>query len=303
MDNTEIIKNRSLGACFRDAYDLFANNLLTILRRTWLPALVLALVSALIVFATITPFDPMSMTPEQSLTQVRQQAALALILIATAFVTIWIDTRVISLLTGRPAKDTLPRVVKATLFIVLLIVVMVIIVAGAGILPLALTGKGKAGITPDTLAYSTIISAALTLVFIISFIPILYSSMKYLIEPEQKVKSILGRPYLRGWRAWGYLFMIVLLMGILSGIIALLTQAPALIIQTAQTANATSMVMGDANGITTATLILFYVVTTLCNFIWSYVFVWCTFVNYFAYGSIEARQQAKAALKLANTNK
>ena len=130
----------------------------------------------------------------------------------------------------------------------------------------------------------------LALIFIL---PISYSSMKYLVEPQQKLTSIVGKPYMTGLHRWGFLFMAALLGGIIISILIVITGVPEIILETAKKANDIGMAMGDSNGLSASFTVLQFFVTILCYFIWYYIYCWMNFVYYYVYGSIEAKEMAK----------
>ena len=126
--------------------------------------------------------------------------------------------------------------------------------------------------------------------------------MKYLVEPQQKVMSIVGKPYITGLHRWGFLFLTTLLGGIIISILIIITGIPEIILETAKKSNDIGMAMGDSNGLSASFMVLQFFVTILCYFIWYYIYCWMNFVYYYVYGSIEAKEKAKKDIVTVTTN-
>lgn len=292
----EIIKNRSVGAIIKDAFNLMANNLTTILRRTWLPALVLCLVQGLVIFlvpGTMLAASSPDLTPEMTSRMLRVGLLSLFVVVAAFVVYVWLYSRMLSLLQGLPTAQMRWRVLRCMLYMVAIVIIVGAIVGAISYMPFFKAGQPQPLITPETLNASELITAGLLLLFLIAFLPMAYSSMKYLVEPKQKVWSILGRPYRQGWRYWGFLFLMMILLGIIISVLYLLIQSPMYIILTAQEINAEGMLAGDPSDFGLPQQLLGFVVIVLCQFVSVYILFWALMVNYFAYGTIEARIAAR----------
>ncbi len=292
--NTEHIENelykvRSVRACIKSATDTMISNPLTILRRTWLPTLVLSIVAG---FSILLPSLFESQQPATTGTTAVNTPLLilsAILFIAYIVIASWWESSVISLLTGRKVKDNIRRILYLLLAVIGLYIIVGVAFSVGYMLPMF---GGKA-----TLGHPTIISPLVAgIVFVLALIftlPISYSSMKYLVEPQQKVMSIFGKPYITGLHRWGFLFLAAFLGGIIISILLVITGIPEIILETAKQSNDIGMAMGDSNGLTASFTVLQLFVTILCYFIWCYIYCWMNFVYYYVYGSIEAKEKAK----------
>lgn len=285
----ELYKVRSVRACIKSATDMMVSNSLTILRRTWLPTLVLSIVTGI---SIVLPsfFD----SPQPSTTGATAMNATLLTLSGILFIVYiaiasWWESSVISLLTGRKVKDNVRRALYLLLAVIALYILLGVCASVGYMLPMF---GGKATLSRPTLV-SPIVAGIILVLSLIFTLPISYSSMKYLVEPQQKVMSIVGKPYMTGLRRWGFLFLTALLGGIIACIIIAITGVPEVILETAKKANDTGMAMGDSNGLTASFTVLQFFVTTLCYFVWYYVYCWINFVYYYVYGSIEAKEKAQ----------
>lgn len=286
----ELYKMRSLGSCIKAAYDLFTNNLKTIFRRTWLQALVFAIINACAVFVKLPADAPAVVTPGVQLQYAKVLAALLGLAVLIVVAYTWLNTSVVSLLNGQSVARNMPRVIRQMLLLVGIVVVFLLLMAVGSYLPM-LADAGKSSPSPKTLMVSVGVAAVIQLLGLIALPPLTYSTMKYYMEPELKVKSIIGKPYAQGWRRWGFLFMILFLTAIITGIIYAVVMAPSMLLSLSQLANDAGLRMGDAPGLPSYFMPLAFFVALACSFVWTYVLIWSEMVVYYAYGSIEAKRR------------
>lgn len=210
-------------------------------------------------------------------------------LVAYIAIASWWGASVISLLTGRKVKDNIRRILYLLLAVIGLYIIVGVCVSVGYTLPMF---GGKASLGHPTII-SPLVAGIVVVLALIFTLPISYSSMKYLVEPQQKLTSIVGKPYMTGLHRWGFLFMAALLGGIIISILIVITGVPEIILETAKKANDIGMAMGDSNGLSASFTVLQFFVTILCYFIWYYIYCWMNFVYYYVYGSIEAKEMAK----------
>lgn len=285
----ELYKVRSVRACIKSATDMMISNPLTILRRTWLPTLVLSIVTSLSILLSVF-FESQQPTTAGASTVNAPLLILGVIsLVAYIAIASWWGASVISLLTGRKVKDNIRRILYLLLAVIGLYIIVGVCVSVGYTLPMF---GGKASLGHPTII-SPLVAGIVVVLALIFTLPISYSSMKYLVEPQQKLTSIVGKPYMTGLHRWGFLFMAALLGGIIISILIVITGVPEIILETAKKANDIGMAMGDSNGLSASFTVLQFCVTILCYFIWYYIYCWMNFVYYYVYGSIEAKEMAK----------
>lgn len=285
----ELYKVRSVRACIKSATDMMISNPLTILRRTWLPTLVLSIVTSLSILLSAF-FESQQPTTAGASTVNAPLLILGVIsLVAHIAIASWWGASVISLLTGRKVKNNIRRILYLLLAVIGLYIIVGVCVSVGYTLPMF---GGKASLGHPTII-SPLVAGIVVVLALIFTLPISYSSMKYLVEPQQKLTSIVGKPYMTGLHRWGFLFMAALLGGIIISILIVITGVPEIILETAKKANDIGMAMGDSNGLSASFTVLQFFVTILCYFIWYYIYCWMNFVYYYVYGSIEAKEMAK----------
>jgi len=131
-------------------------------------------------------------------------------------------------------------------------------------------------------------------------VPLAYANAKYVVEQGKSVWSIVGTYYKRGWRSWGFLFVV----GILLSIILMLTSAimgfPYIITQLAAHADMKGIMAGDASGLPSYFGWLTFFVHSAVSFVSLYVEVWVLFVACYAYGRIETRLREQQEMEQAH---
>lgn len=286
---TDLYKARSVQACFRAAYDLFTSNIKTIIKRTWKPALLLSALTSLYQIVLVNNSLTLSTglrSVQETLTNIAATTTVAIVCVAMS---VWFYATITSLLNGRKRKENGLRILRATLlYIGLFAVLLIVTILLAGLAATLSLNKHSEGLTLP--ATSTIaVAFVLVIAWGIIILPTAYSTIKYIMEPDLKVGSILGKPYRQGWRHWGFLFICALLTCIITWIGGLLTQSPSYIMLIALVVSKGGEAIGDPSGLPSLFLPLFYVIDTLCTFVWCYVAIWVAMVYYYAYGSIKTK--------------
>lgn len=294
----ELYKLRSVRACIKSATDMMISNPLTILRRTWLPTLVLSIVSGISILLPSLFESQQPTTTEITTVSTPLIILSAILLVAYIAVASWWGASVISLLTGSKVKDNIRRMLYLLLAMIGLYVILGICVSVGYMLPMF---GDKTSLGHPTIV-SPLVAGFILVLALIFILPIGYSAMKYLVEPQQKVMSIVGKPYITGLHRWGFLFLTTLLGGIIISILIIITGIPEIILETAKKSNDIGMAMGDSNGLSASFMVLQFFVTILCYFIWYYIYCWMNFVYYYVYGSIEAKEKAKKDIVTVTTS-
>lgn len=289
---TDLYKIRSTKACFRAAYDLYCSNLRTLFKNTWLPVLVLSAIACLSHLMmwnesarTLSEAEPTSSPVEY----IAESIGLS-VMCVVGF--IWAYSCVFSLLSGRSRKAIWPRLLRATLINFGTFFVLILITICLGMIPIFLVANKTAPIPESTLMTSGAIIIGMYFVWAIILIPTIYSTMKYVMEPEQKAGSILGSSYRQGWRHWGFLFICLLLACIIYWLALSIVATPELILFLANYTNEAGKLMGDVSGLPPYFGFAGYLISLPCVFVWNYLTIWITMVFYYVYGSIEAKKRA-----------
>ena len=287
---SELYKNRSLGRCLSDAYDLYRTNFKTIIRRLWLPALVLSLLTA----AGYTVYTDIVLAATTASLSGGTFAAIAVLAVLCLCAYVWLFTIVVSLLNGKSVKANLPRMIRLTLALLGVFVVACVLVAiiAAACAMMTKAPKGVLVVAPLVGILGCIVVGVLVL-------PFFYSVMKYCVETDLKVMAIFKGHYLAGWRQWGFLFIIALLVGIIIMVIDHIVGMPSTILALASGMRHISIMEGDSPVMPSGIGLLAFLTAAVCTFVMTFVRPWVVFVFYYAYGCIDEKEKARMELKKA----
>lgn len=293
MKENDLYRHRSFSNCIRMAYELFVQNIKTIFLKTWLPALVLAIVSSTALFL------PTSIEPGHVVADVvKILLCLMLYAIATLGSLIWLCARFIGLLNEQRLAVNLLRYVRITFLTLLIVLALAAVFAAATYA----VHKRTAANPQNFVKGEVLVGCCLFVISVVFLLPVCYTEMKYLIEDGHKVWSLFGKPYLSAWRYWGFLLMTLFLTAIIYAIIWFIINTPPLIFVLARASNDAGMALGDKSGLPGAFPLWAYIVSVFASFIISYLSIWAKCVQYYAYGNIEAKQRKAAAMAQVKEN-
>lgn len=291
MDNKELYKHRSVAAVIGAATLLLLSNLKKIFRKTWLPVVALSLVGALVTFclpdAQALHDASAPATREEALMSIVRTAAPPVLLAVAFFGTAcWLVARLACMLNGNAFASNLKRALSN--YGLLLAVFF-----GLGIIVFAFEFFVGAKMAEHQVAVekaqrdSYIISAAVAVACFVLLLPLSYSSMRYIIDKDIKLKTVVAGGYLDGLRHWGNLFMTAFLSGIIALLVALVAYMPTFLLSVAVSMNDFGViVMGDESGLPAHFRLLAYLTNFFTTFVMAYLGVWLFLVFYYAYGNL-----------------
>lgn len=293
MEN-DLYKIRSIGGCIKAAYELYSSNIKHIIRRTWLPALLLAVFSAAALLATAKLTGTLGIaaahTVKVSTVVIAAIAITALSLLAYAAYT-WLYAIIVSLLNGESMKRNLPRIIRLMALTLCIAIVLGLIIIVVSLIPISYANNAQAYAAASRT--SSIIIGLTVLVFAVAALPLYFSMMKYAMETDSKLFSVFKKPYIVGWTHWGYLFLVALLTGIITMIIDIVASLPLTVTAVSFQMNIYGQAMGDPSGLPGYFFVLYFLAAMVAAFIMAYVCVWLAIVVYYAYGHIEAKEKSK----------
>lgn len=289
--NIELYKIRSFSSCINVAYEIYINNIKTILRKTWLPALLFSASSAIAIILLHYGITFLLSAPTPIHTTIVATFCFTILFCLLAAASkIWFDTIIIALLGNTSVKLKLPRIIRLAVVMFAIGLTVGIISIAVNFIP-AINTTQTGALKP--LSVPIIISCAIYIALAIAIIPLFYSSIKYIVETENKLSSIFGKPYRIGWQHWGYIFMLCLLIYIILSVVYFVVSLPATISFIAFMANAESTILGDTSNLPVYFKILAWFASAISSLILIYAETWFIIVLYYAYGHIEAKEKAK----------
>ena len=292
----ELYKNRGFGATLKAAYNMFLTNFTRIFRHIWWAALVFALVLPLSVVA-----NTLMMTSSGSLWWIWVLVALVVVAAEVVFF-----SRLTMLYNEESWKWNIIRILKLTV-VVLFVIVVVAFVFGftkglmenwllADLQEKMKTGADAQAAMAMTASANMKVTAVMLcglLIFILLLVPLYYTSMKYVVEVKSRLRKILWPSYTKGLRRWGYIFVLLLLTGLVLFPFVLVVCLPLIIMVTSMMLSTNGVLQGDPSGLPGGFMWLYYAVYVLTVFVLTFFTVFELTVIYFMYGSIETREQER----------
>ena len=273
----ELYKNRGYGATLKAAYNMFLTNFTRIFRHLWWAALVFALVVPLSVVA-----NTLMITSGGSLGWIWAPIILVVLVAQVVFV-----SRITMLYNEESWKWNLIRVLKLTLvFLVVIALVGFVFGFAKGLMEnwlLAdLQEKMKTGADPQAaLAMAGNANMKVTgvmlcglLLIVLLLLPLYYTSMKYVVEVKSRLRKILWPSYIKGLRRWGYIFVMLLLTGLVMFPFVLIVCMPLIIVVTGMMLSTNGVLEGDPSGLPAGFMCLYYAVYALTIFVLAFPSSW-----------------------------
>ena len=291
----DIYQDRSYSRCIKSAYTLFCDNFAIIFKKTWIPALAFSLSSGLAATMEIAMTDAGD-TLDGALKTLFFILPVVLVGLVSACMFYGF---LISLLNGETRRYNVIRFIRQTILMIGIGIVATVIVAGVGYSGFHIAVSNKIP-TSQSAGIAMIAGVVMAVLLVLLLLPTAYTTVKYLIEDKMKVFNILGHPYCKGMRYWGFLFIVMFITAIISSIVVLLANMPMLIVSIANSMNSAGLQMGDPSGLPSYFTVLAFLTSTATSMFSVYLNVWVFFVLYYGYGSIEVRlKQKKQLVKVA----
>lgn len=293
---SDLYQIRSLGGCTKAAYELFVSNIATILKQTWLPALLVAIATTASLYMLIFMGAESFLSPNLQAIITKFAILIVTFLCSVAFFS-WHNGIILSLITGENRKQSIIRVARVNAIYVAMGILFTAVI-GAIFVFISLQQPPIQALKPTETApivnyftVSLLVTLATIIIFAIAVIPLLYSSVQYLVEPKQKIFSIFTHGYLTGLKRWGFLFLLTFILNIIVTIILAICYLPISILTISQYMNLLGTFIGDTNTLPTLFPVIFIATSLLVQFIIVYVATGISMVYYYAYGSIEAQNK------------
>ena len=307
-NDLQLSRLRSSRSIIADGYRLYTNSFRKIFRLSWIAGLIYAVILSFQVSHSLEmiPYFMMAMqsmasgqglSPElisqyQAQNSISMGLSLLLLISMALLVTLAYQAFRQHRQDGvyaRPAHwYTLPdmnlfgRLILTYLFFVIISVICCIpIIAGVFLIKQGTIGPISGGIA---ITFFLLLLAVLLL-------PFIYSVQKYLIDAKPSFSRRVGHDYLVGWRYWGRIFAVALIVGIITTSVSFIIELPSPILSMAYLSSQRGVAIGDPTGMPEYMSWMKYVVFILAGFIQSFVILSSFFPIYYLYGSIEASEQ------------
>lgn len=293
---SDLYQIRSLGGCTKAAYELFVSNIATILKQTWLPALLVTIATTASLYILLFTGAESFLSPNLQAIITKFAILIVTFLCSVAFFS-WHNGIILSLITGQNRKQSIMRVARINAIYVAMGILFTLVIGAIFVFLLQQSVPAQALKSTETtpivnyFTISLLVTLATIIIFAIAVIPLLYSSVQYLVEPKQKIFSIFMHGYLTGLKRWGFLFLLTFILNIIVTIILAICYLPISILTISQYMNLLGTFIGDANTLPTLFPAIFITTSILVQFLIVYVATVVSMVFYYAYGSIEAQKK------------
>jgi len=304
-ENLQVFLPRSSRAAIRDGYRLYMGNFRKIFRASWITALVYAVVTSIVSALYIEQLplfyiaQMMGQAAPQSLLEKTAFSVLALcggglllilvlVVLGSYAVSACAEHQATQSISaphrwyGRLDLKALWRTAKLTGWMLIILLLMSMIVWGVTFVGWHYLGQ--------IARWALLFVVVLTLIALL--LPFYYVGLKYVLsEDKAHFLSMLGKAYATGLRHWGGFFIVGLIVGLITMVLALITELPANILMTANIQSQMGALQGDPLGVPGYMTWLNLVVFAIAGFIQAYVQLSMSFPLYYLYGSVEAGEK------------
>jgi len=282
LKQVQLNKSRSYTSCISAAVAMFFDNVKAIFLNVWAYALVYALL-----LSAYSVLCAKSVLYDETPTGIIAIGCVAVLLLCAS---VAYSSRVMMMLNNQKMRWNIVRCVRITLFFIALLLVWA---AVCWAIALCFSGEMSTK-NPDVVSYWLLGVAAFSLVLACLLLPLHYVVMKYLVEPDSKLRKIIKKSYVVGLRHWGFIFITMLLTMLCVVVCNVLISMPTVIVSVANSVSVMGVQeFGDPTGLPTWFPFLQFGVTALSAFIGMFINILVVFVIYFMYGSIEERVKEK----------
>jgi len=298
----ELLRIRSVRSTVAAGFRLYIGNFRRILKYTWLPALICAIVSALYNHIAITNYPQMmaaqNITAKGGLSQAMSMwLAQSGISMLNLVVSLLFISYGFSLLSRHRLEGAIPYPtawrsrpdIRAFVRTVASAIVWIVVaIVGFG-LPIGIMVWGVLKMSFTTIGLGTL----LYIVVLALTLPLVYPNMHYVTSRDTRLFSILWPGYRSGLRHWGYMFAVLFVTLIVTLLALVITTLPSIVLMTANMKAQAGALTGDALGMPGYMTWMSLFVFLLAGFIQCYVVLMLHFPAYYMAGSIEKQEQER----------
>ena len=302
-DNKLDLRIRSNRASITDGYRLYIGNFRSILRHTWVYALIFALIQGVSttwimnttssqMIARLSGMGVPMPSPIESFASL----GMGLLLLVSQIALI---AQVFTLLAEHQSTGIIGKPLKwygsfsHRLFTRYLLIAFIIALLPTATGAITLLGFHYLGLWAGlTLA---VVNALLLFVLLM---PLPYVVMKYMVNAQLPLFSRFSAVYAVGFRRWGAHFVVVLITIIITLLALLITELPTIVLTVATARSMVGSLQGDPAGMPDYMNWMSVIVFFIAGFIQAYIQLSVIFPSYYLYGTIEAQQEERKKLQL-----
>ncbi|MBR2103386.1 MAG: hypothetical protein IJ928_11670 [Prevotella sp.] len=300
LKQEELLKSRSYAATLRTAYKVYAVNFRAIIGHIWPYWLAMSVVAGWFIW------QAMSLSADHFSMAKLLWFIISGAVTAVAYVVFY--GRTFMLFNPESQKWNTVRALKLLLWTFLLALVVMIVTVAAAVGGVFLLQE-PAAITPPAAEAAAVspafpimkifgVTMVTILILSLALLPFLYVGMRYVADTSSRMHKMLWKGYLRGLRHWAYLFLTFLVAGIFIALSELFVTMPLGILSYCNQLSALGQAMGDPSGLPGHFGLLVFVTAAATYLLLVLINIFFLFVAYYAYGSVEAKEQEYKASTL-----
>lgn len=289
LKQSPVYKNHGYRASISAAFSMLYDNIKLILSKTWMYAAIYALLLG--VCSVVMPVTPYGYADIAGNTlKMLCISGMPLLLVAAQ---LFFHSSITVLLTGRAMKWNLLRNLKAAAGIFFTVSVVAVLMTTAVFMVL------KQVVPEDSALIAAVVSVScLVLIMVILVIPFVYGMMRYIMEPDARLRSIFTTYYVAGMRHWGYLFAVMVTVAVIAFVSLYIMSLPAIVLSIAEnTAMAGVYEYGDELSLSAYFPYMKFFTTVITSYVSLYISIAVIFAAYYVYGSINVREETAKAKK------
>ena len=294
MENN-LFKSRSIYGCVKAAFNLMNLNILKIFKKTWMPAIALAVIFTLYILGCKNVMFANLCGQKLSYWIL---LAFVLIVICETLAESWLMSGTYTLLNTNSFKNNLRRSLSVTLlklFVAIVIFTIAFFCGGTAIAILV----SKHLCSPDkAVSISMIIEFAIITIGFMFTLPFIFSTTKYIMEKNTEFINIFSKDYHTGIKHLGFILIGQIITTLCYILIMLVIALPLMIIFHAYLTNQMGIMNGDSDGTPSYFIFLMVSVSLLTTFLYTYIFVYFYIFSYYIYGAITQQEKEKADIKM-----
>lgn len=291
MEKEMIYKSRGFSSCINSAYHLMSDNMKGIFRSTWLPALLVSLLAGIVVILYIPNEDVFAFALSN---KGLYFTLLGVCLLGIVVCSIWLVSRLMSMLNGLPRGWNFKRVLLTTIYMAVIETLVAIVILAAFMLALRTTG----GTPPKFIQDNWLVVLVVLVLVFLALLPFNYIVMRYLYDKDASFWGDLPKTYAKGLRHLGFIFITTLLTSIIVGVVAMVAYIPLGILNITNVLSIVGKQMGDPATLPGYFLPLFFFTTVLVVMVLQYIYMFPTVVYLFIYGSIEKGEEERRHMEV-----
>lgn len=295
MEKEMLYKSRSFSSCILAAYQLMSKNLWNLIKATWIPVLLWAVLVGVLLALNLPNEEVVAMGTAHFALYI---GFLVVCVLGAVVASIWALSRLMSVLNEESRRWNFGRALWLTLNSIVIFIVIGLVIVAVAYAMSRLGGARLAHLAGNHFWLFLASVAVAIFVLCLLLLPLEYVAMKYLNERGMRFWNDLLSTYRVGLRRVSFIFITCFISGLITLILASIVMLPYFILTSAYYTSLMGYIMGDPSDLPGYFFVLFVLTTVVVYFLLWYVMSFSTIVMYFMYGSIEKRREEQRTARL-----